>query len=382
MVAGHLARAALRVALLEEHPQVGLPNHCSGLISPRTLAVAGLRDERLVERRYRQARVWGPDGRTLWLRSPRVQAVTVDRTRFDRKLAERAVAAGVDLRLGTQATAMERVPGGVRVFAHGPDGPLELEAPLLIGADGANSRVAHWLARRPRGEVVPVIKADLTFRPDGPDDIGIFVGRDVAPGWFGWAIPLGDGRVRVGLGASHGLRAYYTAFLDRLRAQFGDFTLDLELAASLPLGPVRDFVADNIMLVGAAARQTKPTTGGGVYFGLRAAELAAATALQALRLGDCSSGFLAGYERAWQLGPGWELRVNRWLRWFYRHLSDAGLARLMWAGNTPWAQHLIGRLGDVDFPSWLFVSSAETACREQTQVETTDYDCLARREVR
>jgi len=349
-----LARASLRVALLEEHAQVGLPDHCSGLVSPRTLEAARISEEMVGKAWFSRARVWGPGETVLWLESESVQAVAIDRPRFDQILAERAVEAGATLLLGTRARGFERVDGHVRVKAERDGRQIYLRAPLLIGADGVVSRVARWAGLRLPQEVIPAVKGEICFQSGGTETIEVFVGRDVAPGWFGWLIPVGEGWARIGIGAVGSARSFFQPFLDRLRARFGPFSVREVRGAAIPLGPARRFVADRVMLVGAAARQTKPTTGGGVYLGVRAAQMAAQVALWALERGDCSRRALQGYERQWQRLEGHEVLVGHWLRRVFRRLSDRELGRIIAVLNRPWAQGIISRLGDIDFPSRLF----------------------------
>ena len=350
-----LARASFRVALLEEHPEVGVPTHCSGLVSPRALEIAGLPREAMGLREYRAARVWGPGGGTLWLRSDSVQAIAVERNRFDQALARRATDAGARLMLSTKARQFWREDGGISVQATTPTGEVQLRAPLLVGADGAGSRVARWMGHGNKHEVIPAIKADLTFLDGGTDSIEILVGHNVAPGWFGWVIPLPGGRATAGIGAIHSPREHLPAFLDLVRRRFGDHTIDHTHSAPIPLGPARDFVGDGVLLVGAAARQTKPTTGGGVYLGIRAAQLAAAAAARALVDGrvDLSHRALLPYEQDWHRLEGREVAVGHRLRRAYRRLSDRDLDWIVATAAEPWAQGLISRLGDIDFPGRL-----------------------------
>ncbi|RLC81063.1 MAG: NAD(P)/FAD-dependent oxidoreductase [Chloroflexi bacterium] len=369
-IAEVLARASLRVALLEEHPNVGLPDHCSGLVSPRTLDLAGIAGERVGLLRFSRARVWSPGGKTLWLDSNSVQAVAIDRPRFDRLIAERAVEAGACLMLETQACCFERSARGVQVEVRAGAHVFHLCAPLLIGADGANSRVARWMDGRRRNETIPAVKADIAFRGAGTDSIEIFVGNDVAPGWFGWIIPMPDGMARIGIGATRSPRRYFEAFLESIRSRFGDFVVHETRQAPLPLGPARDFVADRVMLVGAAARQTKPTTGGGLYFGIRAAQLAAATAVEAIKQGDCSKKVLVEYERAWHRSEGRELAVNHWLRKGFCALSDRGFDLIVELFGKPRAQKWISHLGDMDYPSRL-LGSLPTLGRKRVMLPET-----------
>lgn len=349
-----LAQASLRVLLVEEHPQVGLPNHCSGLVSPRTLKLAGVAEEAVGLARFSHARVWGPGGKTLELRSGSVQVIAIDRPHFDQMLAERAVDAGAVLLLGARACRFERVEGGVRVEAQTENGSRHFWAPLLIGADGANSRVARWLGRKQDNEIIPAFKADIAFQDAGTDSIEILIGSSVAPGLFGWIVPLRGGMARIGIGATRTTRHCFEAFLDTVRHRFGDFVIQETRGATLPLGPARNFVGDRAMLVGAAACQTKPTTGGGLYFGLRAAELAAATAIEAFELGDFSRRKLSEYEQRWHRLDGRELAYGQWLRRLFLRLSDSDLDLIVQLLGMPLAQDLIRRLGDADYPSRLF----------------------------
>jgi flavin-dependent dehydrogenase len=277
----------------------------------------------------------------------------VDRARFDQALAARAVTAGATLMLETKGRHFERAGGQVRVGATTPGGWIQLQAPLLVGADGAASRVAGWLGRRGRHEVVPAIKADIAFEGQGTDVVEILVGRDVAPGWFGWVIPLPEGRATIGIGATRSPRSCFPILLDLVRRRFGPFALEGTHTAPLPLGPAHDFVDDGVLLVGAAARQTKPTTGGGVYLGIRAAHLAAWTAIQALAQGTTSRQALAPYEAAWHRLEGHEVSVGHRLRQVYRRLPDRALDWIVATGAEPWAQAAIRQLGDIDFPGQL-----------------------------
>jgi digeranylgeranylglycerophospholipid reductase len=374
--AENLARASLRVALLEEHPCVGLPNHCSGLISPRTLKLAGVAEESVGQAMFSRARVWGPGGKTLWLQSDSVQAIAIDRPRLDQILAERAANAGATLLLSTQARRFEHGDGRVRLEARTENGAQYLRAPLLIGADGANSRVARWMGKAHDNESIPAFKADIIFQSGGTDSIEIFVGNRVAPGFFGWIIPIQGKMARVGIGTVESSRRCFQAFLDMVHRRFGDFAIQEKRGVVLPLGPAQGFVGERVMLVGAAARQTKPTTGGGLYFGLRAAELAAATALEAVEHDDFSCEVLSKYEQRWQRLDGQELMYSHWLRRLFLQLSDGDLDLIIQLLNTPFAQDQIRRLGDIDYPSRLLGRLAALLQKQTLATRSTEVEQL------
>jgi len=106
--------------------------------------------------------------------------------------------------------------------------------------------------------------------------------------------------------------------------------------------------------VGDAARQAKPSSGGGIFMSLRAGELAAQTALHGLNGAGPSRSALEEYQRLWLDQEGEELRYNHWLRAIYNQLNDDEIDRLVALCNSAWAQAIIRRLGDIDFTSGLF----------------------------
>jgi digeranylgeranylglycerophospholipid reductase len=355
MAAHTLASGGARVVVLEEHKQIGSPCHCAGLVSPRTLALAGESNSGTVLRSFDRARVWSPKGNIAWLESNNVQALAIDRTDFDRSLAARAQDAGARIWLGVRAESFERVNGDVHVVAANGKGQERLKAPVLIGADGVRSRVAHWFDSGGEGELLPTIKADVRFDFPGTDDIEIFVGNQIAPGWFGWIIPIGNGLARLGLGGQcRDLRRRFSSFLELVRERFGDFSLIGQRGWFIPVRPASQIAFDHGLLVGDAARQAKPSSGGGIYMGMRAGILAAETTLEAFGGGNFEYDSLRRYEDVWREQEGDELRYNHWLRSIYNRMSDDEINQLVMLCNRPWARLLIRRLGDIDFASKLF----------------------------
>jgi len=83
-----------------------------------------------------------------------------------------------------------------------------------------------------------------------------------------------------------------------------------------------------LMVVGDAAGQAKPTTGGGVYYGLLCADIAANTLKMALKADDLSAKSLSRYERGWKKKIGRELRVGYWSRKLYERLTDRQVDRI------------------------------------------------------
>ena len=116
--------------------------------------------------------------------------------------------------------------------------------------------------------------AEGRLRISQADHVHVFVGQDLAPGWFGWIIPLGEGRVRIGIGCDYSQRPI--ACFRRLQAAYPDFfeglKIDRMYGGIIPVVTVARSYDNGVMLVGDAAGQVKPFSGGGIYTGLVAAQ--------------------------------------------------------------------------------------------------------------
>ena len=111
-VADRLARAGRSVALFEEHPEIGLPVHCTGLLAAEAFTRFSLPHEAILGE-PRATRFRSSAGYELSYCAPSPQTVVVDRHRFDQGLAVQAAQAGVQLFLGARVARSHRHRGGL-----------------------------------------------------------------------------------------------------------------------------------------------------------------------------------------------------------------------------------------------------------------------------
>ncbi|MCH8051459.1 MAG: NAD(P)/FAD-dependent oxidoreductase [Chloroflexi bacterium] len=365
-----LARAGLRVRLLEEHRAIGVPSHCSGLISLRTLREAEIGEEAVLHR-LTGAFVHTQEGGEVALGGSATQAVAIDRVAWDETLCQQAQAAGADL-VRARMTRVERENHHVRLTAQTDGRDWTLTARMVVGADGTHSRVARTLGMPRPTEYAYNLGIEGRISPDArarwrDDYVHVFVGHDLAPGWFGWIIPTGegpDGRgiVRVGIGTTGAVKPIVA--YRRMAEAFPELFASLEpirmYGGTIPLAFAPRSYGDHVLLVGDAAGQVKPFSGGGIYTSLVAARHAAISVREAFERDAFGAKSLVAYERRWKREIGRELSKSRHLRHFGLAMSGAQVERLVRALRSPGLQALTDRHADIDYPSKVLLRLARS----------------------
>jgi len=355
------ARAGLRTLLLEEHPTVGIPSHCTGKLSvhafeefeiPRSLAHTAVS----------AAALYSPSGIVVRVRRSTVDSYAVDRVVFDRWVAQRAQETGAELVTGARVTEAARVNGSIVVRGARAGRTFETRARLLIDAEGSAPRLLEMM-----GVAIPRRHAfGLQYQTRGiggveQDTPEMFFGDDVAPGFFAWLMPVGNDTSRVGLAidpqrASHPPVWYLDRLLTShpaLRDRMAGAVIERKVAGRIPLltGPAATST-DRVLVVGDAAGMVKATSGGGIYYAMTAGRIAGRAAARYVA-GDGTA--LAAYEREWRSKIGREVAFTAFSRRAINRLSDAELDAVMRViAESPRILASIASAGDTQFQSRLF----------------------------
>jgi geranylgeranyl reductase family protein len=330
--ARRLASRGADVAVLEEHATSGTPVHCTGILARDAFDVFGLsRDSILNE--VTTARFVSPQGADLVHRTRAVEAVVIDRARFDEELALDAVRCGASVRFGTRVR-------GVSIGAHqvtvdvGEGAPIRARACVL--ATGG-----RYALHRPLGLDLPshyLHTAQRELPASRPGVVEVHFGRGLAPGGFGWIVPVWRGDrsyARVGVMAESRAPEHFARILDRVSDRWG-----LEALAEpprqkiLPLSSIARTFRDRLLVVGDAAGLVKPTTGGGIYYSLLSAGMAADVLLPALADGDLSARRLSDYQRRWKAQLKHELDTQLSFRKLAQQMSDDDIEGLFELART------------------------------------------------
>ncbi len=349
MAAKYAANAGARVLMIEEHATIGLPVQCAGLISTRAYEGCELPGT-LSKHTIRGAHIHAPGGRVLRVDGKRTMAYVIDRGELDRAMALEALKSGVASLVKTRFTGIRRTENQLFITAISHGEPVEIQTSVLIGADGVQSAVGRLAGLDRVQSVLTCAQAEVYTEIVDPDFVELYVGQDVAPGLFAWAIPTQWGTVRIGLCSSERSIELLNSLIGRICPRSSTSLVRFS-AGAIPIGPPACTVTDGILIVGDAAGQVKPTSGGGVYPGTLCAKIAGAIAGKTVAQGDTSKNALMVYDRKWRSEIGRELVNGLRIRDRLNKLSDDELDYVIGALDDEQMLDIISRYGDMDRPS-------------------------------
>lgn len=344
--AGKLAEKGHRVMVLERKQRVGESVCCTGIIGQecaRTFAI----DTKTILRQVNSARLFSPSGNQLSLWRPETQACILDRAAFDISMAERAQAAGADFTLNSQVKNITVENDSVIVEASCRGRELKHRARAAVIASGFGPGLGERLGLGRFGDFT--VGAQTEVEAVGIEEVEVYFG-DMAPGFFAWLVPTTPSRARVGLLSRKSPGLYLRKWLANLVTQRKIVSSEAEPGyGGIPLRPLPRTHGERLVMVGDAAGQVKPTSGGGIYYGLLCADIAVKTLHQALEDDDLSASRLARYERGWRKRLGRELRIGYWTRKLFERLSYRQIDRLFEITKANGIDEALLRAEDLSF---------------------------------
>ncbi|HEV2271157.1 MAG TPA: NAD(P)/FAD-dependent oxidoreductase [Steroidobacteraceae bacterium] len=314
-----LARAGLRVTVLEKKADAGAKLHTTGIIVKDAIDQIALLDTvpKGLMRQIPGVRLYAPNLRYVDLEAPGYYFLATNTPAVMRWLAGEAERAGAAIVYDTAFTDARRLQGGFEVAGVGA-------TRFLIGADGPRSRVATALHLGASTRFLAGVEYEYASTTLAvPDKLHCFIDRRLAAGYIGWVL-AGVECVQAGLARR----------LDRPGALKPNEAMDAFLAKIAPVIELRDFAPCSVragiipcsgvvtpvavsraLLVGDAAGIVSPVTAGGIHTALK----------HGLAAGNAVADFLRGRAEdpsGWFVRSYPKFRAKRLLRFLFDHFQS------------------------------------------------------------
>ncbi len=314
MTAKWAAKGGARVLIVEKRQEIGSPVRCGEGISRSWLDSVGITlDAKSLARQVKGAKIVAPNGSSFYLSEKMAGnevGLVLDRVFFDKLLARDAVKAGADLMLKTSAVKLLKTGDkvtGVRIKSWGET--KDIKCGCVVGADGYESQVGRWAgintSLAPR-DITSCFQYRLT-NINHEADYCEFVLGSKAPGGYIWIFPKNEDTANVGIGMQltklkdpADVKKYLDRYIQNDPRLKKGKPLELVSGAVSICAPIDKAIGSGILLVGDAARQIDPITGGGISNSCKAAKVAGEVLAKATNEKDFGERSLQRYEKGWR----------------------------------------------------------------------------------
>lgn len=320
------AQLGYKVLVLDKKVAAGQDICCTGIVGKECLNLLAI-DNNFIIKQASSARFLVSSGKSLRLWRDDDVAYIIDRPALDLMLATRAQAAGANYLFNAQATDIQIGADCLRVEADCSGHNKLFEAETAVIAAGYGSPLPGELGL---GKITDfIVGAQAKVNISSLDEVEVYFDQSLAPGGFAWLVPTRDGEGLAGLMTRQQPECHLNKLLSNLKAQGKIASTEVALGYGvIPLQPLPRTYADRILVVGEAAGQVKPTTGGGIYYGILCADIAADTLHQAFLANNFSESGLASYQKQWRAKLDKELQTGYWARRLYERLGNRQIERL------------------------------------------------------
>ncbi|MBN2488143.1 MAG: NAD(P)/FAD-dependent oxidoreductase [Methanosarcinaceae archaeon] len=336
------AQKGLDVLLIEKRQEIGDPVRCAEGVKKISLRRHIEPDHRWICADVKGSRIFSPNGTKVEMSeaiSGGEVGYVLERKVFDRALAYEAAMAGADVMVKTRATGLIIEDGfvrGVNVMHLGDESTIRSK--IVIGADGVESKVGRWAgidtSLHP-SDIETCAQFLVTGVDIDQDYCDFYLGNKIAPSGYIWVFPKGKNQANVGigiLGSKSGKHRAITLLSDFIKEQMPDARIIEMVVGGVPVkGTIERTIANGLMLVGDAARQSDPITGGGIINSMDAGKIAGEVAAKAIAAGDVSTKALNDYEKRWRATIGREIDSSLMVKNTFVKFTDEDLNSLAYS---------------------------------------------------
>ncbi|WP_148703016.1 NAD(P)/FAD-dependent oxidoreductase [Nitrosopumilus piranensis] len=332
LCAREIATNGFSVLVIEEDYEIGTPEHCGGLVSISGLEELGIVPFRKTfDHMIESAEITGPNGKSFVINSKKQKVIEISRRELDKQIAFQAQKNGAIIKVRT--SFQETTDTGIRTNKENVD------CKIFVDARGVSS-----LIHKDRTGILSSAQYEIYADWIKKGKVEVIFDQEKYPGFFAWIIPSNEGKGKVGV-AGKGINVAET--LDKILEERGNYSTIRKIFAPIWIkGPIEKFVENNIVIVGDAAGQAKPTTAGGIFTSGMGGIYAGQAIVEFLKTNDKSR--LEEYQTKWTDRFGKEFEKQILARKILERLDNNTINKLF-ESITPEILKDISEKDDFDF---------------------------------
>ena len=339
-----LSELRLKIIIIEEHSEIGLPFQCAGIISQKLGRLINL-PSNLILNRVKIAKLISPSGLTMKL-SGDEEPYIIDRIGLDRFFYDKiSTNKNIKYLLEEKFQSFNYIIEHKKKIVEIKTSSGVFKAKILVGCDGPVSLVAKGCNLS--NDLL--YASQIRIKADFPENEAMLYFHPYWKELFGWIVPEGNNLYRIGIATKTNIAKVFRKFTKLIGINPKDA---IERQGGLiPYGTMKKCAFDNMLLLGDAACQVKATTGGGIVMLLTAAKVAANCIKECFKKGEFSKKFIKKqYEMPTKTLIGSQLKIHYIIRKILEALTPTEFDLLFRIIKSNRIEKLISIYGDMDFP--------------------------------
>lgn len=350
MAARFAAEQGVSVLILEKDRDAGYPVRCGEAVNKKSIEEFIESNAKWIAAKINKFSLNSPDGTEVIIEFEETGYI-LERRIFDYELAKTASKAGAEILTRAYVNGLLFDDGKVSGVKYEFNGEQrEVKAKIVIAADGVESRVGRWAGLetycdfRDMECCVQITASNVNVNPD---TCYFYFGKDFAPNGYFWIFPKGENIANIGLGVSglvgkkNSAQSFLNSFMEN---RYPDASILTKIAGGVPCAPtLKEISAPGIMLVGDAAHQVNPLSGGGIASGMIGGSIAGRIAGESIKMNKPDHIFT--YDKAWHDRIGKKHEIYNNIKNGIYNFSDEKFNNIAHAFNkVPYEKRTLGKL--------------------------------------
>ena len=305
MAAIEIAKANLSVCILEKKTKIGIPVRCGEAIGFSGLNKFFEPDKSWIASTINSINLVSPNSIDSKIIFNNETGYILHRKKFDSGLSSIAVENGAEV--FNQANVIDVVIEkdfivGVKVIYQNKE--YVIRSKIVIGADGIDSRIGRWSGIRTNVKMKDMescVQYSVANINVLNNEMCMYMGKEYAPGGYLWVFPKGNSSANIGIGVSGKYSGKKSAkkYLDEfIKNKYPSAKIESRVCGGvICAAPLKEPIKSGLMLIGDAAHQTNPMTGGGISSGMKAGVIAGQVAVEGIKKLKFDKEFLCKYPK-------------------------------------------------------------------------------------